>query len=163
MDSKSIENHSDGASAECSYKQILLTVVVSGYASLAFSSKTCRSLLSACSFVFLQQPMFGLARAGLRSFATNAAPEGFVSASKAFKDSHPTWPWALGLSGSTLATGFVLLRFTLRSAQRDLDILRKDSNELVKSSIKQDLQLEQQGLQMEQITANLVEINTKLG
>lgn len=121
--------------------------------------------------------MFGLARAGLRSFATNAAPEGFVSASKAFKDSHPTWPWALGLSGSTLATGFVLLRFTLRSAQRDLDILRKDSNELVKSSIKQDLQLEQQGLQlkqqdlqleqqglqMEQITANLVEINTKLG
>ena len=80
--------------------------------------------------------MFGLARAGLRSFATNAAPEGFVSASKAFKDSHPTWPWALGLSGSTLVTGFVMLRFTL---QRDLDILRKDSNELVKSSMKQDL------------------------
>ena len=114
--------------------------------------------------------MFGLARAGLRSFATNAAPEGFVSASKAFKDSRRTWPWALGLSGSTLATGFVMLRFKLHSAERDLDILRKDSNELVKSSIKQDLQLEQQGLQvkqqglqMEQITASLVEINKKLG
>ena len=114
--------------------------------------------------------MFGLARAGLRSFATNAAPEGFVSASKAsFNDSHPTWPWALGLSGSTLATSFVMLRFTLRSAERDLDILRKESNELVKSSIKQGLQMEQQGLQlkqqglqMEQITASLVEINKKL-
>lgn len=97
--------------------------------------------------------MFGLARAGLRSFATDVAPEGFVSASKAFTDSHPIWPWALGLSGSTLATGFVMMRFTLHS---DLDALRKETNELVKSSIKQ-------GLQLEQITATLVEIRKKLG
>ena len=64
MDFKSLENHSDGASAECSYKQILLTIVLSSYASLAFASKTCRSLLSAYSFVFLQQPMVS------QSFAT---------------------------------------------------------------------------------------------
>ena len=98
--------------------------------------------------------MFGLARAGLRSFATDAAPEGFVSV--AFKDSHPTWPWALGLSGSTLAGGFVLIRITLHSAERDLDALRIETNELVKSSIKQ-------GLQLEQITATLADIKMKLG
>ncbi len=100
--------------------------------------------------------MFGLARAGLRSFATDAAPEGFVSVAKAFKDSHPTWPWALGLSGSTLAGDFVLIRITLHSAERDLDALRIETNELVKSSIKQ-------GLQLEQITATLADIKKKLG
>ena len=96
--------------------------------------------------------MFGHARAGLRSFATDAAREGFVSASKAFKDSHPTWPWALGL---TMMMQFTL-QFTLHSLERDLDALRKESNELVKSSGKQSLQLEQ-------ITATLLEIKKKLG
>ena len=96
--------------------------------------------------------MFGPARAGLRSFA----PEGFVSVAKAFKDSHPTWPWVLGLSGSTLAGGFVLVGVTLHSAERDLDALRNDINELVKSSIKQ-------GLQLEQITGTLADIKKKLG
>ena len=75
---------------------------------------------------------------------------------KAFKDSHPTWPWALGLSGSTLAGGFVLIRITLHSAERDLDALRIETNELVKSSIKQ-------GLQLEQIIATLADIKKKLG
>lgn len=113
--------------------------------------------------------MFGLARAGFRSFVTDAAPEGFVPAAKAFKESHPTWPWALGLNGFTLATGFVMMRFTLHSAERDLDALRKESNELVKSSFKQGLQQEQQGLQLQQqgvqlnkITATLEEMNKKL-
>ena len=99
--------------------------------------------------------MFRVVRAGLRSFASDAAPEGFIPARKAFKESHPTWPWALGLSGSTLVAGFTMIRFTLHSAERDLDILRKDSNDLIKSSIKQ-------GLQLEQITATLQEIKKKL-
>ena len=122
--------------------------------------------------------MFGLARARLRSFATDAALESFAFASKAFKDSHPTWPWALGLSGSTLAIGLVLIRFTLHSAERDFDVLRKESNELVKSSIKQGVQLDElvkssikqgveldelvnssikQGVQLEQIAATLAD------
>lgn len=106
--------------------------------------------------------MFRLARAGGRSFVTDAAPEGFIPAAKAFKDSHPTWPWALGLSGSTLVTGFLMIRQALHSAERDLDALRKDSNELVKSNIKQGLQFEQISTKVDQIIVTLAEISKKL-
>ena len=61
----------------------------------------------------------------------------------------------LGLSGFTLVAGFTMIRFTLHSAKRDLDSLRKEGNDLVKSSVKQ-------GLQLEQIAASLQEINKKL-
>ena len=98
--------------------------------------------------------MFGLVRAGSRSFVTDAAAEGFVPA-KAFKDAHPTWPWALGLSGSTLLSGLAVMRFSLHSAERDLDILRQETNALVKSSMKQEARLEH-------ITETLVDIKAKL-
>ena len=102
--------------------------------------------------------MFRLARAG-RSFVTGAAPEGLIPAAKSL---HPSWPWALGLSGSTLVTGFLMMRQALHSAERDLDALRKDSNELVKSNIKQGLQFEQISIKLDQITVTLAEISKKL-
>ncbi|KAL0024864.1 hypothetical protein WJX79_008083 [Trebouxia sp. C0005] len=105
--------------------------------------------------LLLAQPMFGLVRAASRSFVTDAAAEGFVPAAQAFKDAHPTWPWALGLSGSTLVTGFAVMRVTLHSAERDLDILRQETKALVNSSMKQEVRLEQ-------ITESLMDIKADL-
>ena len=85
-----------------------------------------------------------------------------MSAAKSFRDSHPTWPWAVGLSGTTLGIGFTLMLVTLHSAERDLDILRKESNELVKSSLKQGLQLDHRGRQLDRLSDIVEDIKKKL-
>ncbi len=65
----------------------------------------------------------------VRSLVAKQAPEGFVHAAKAFRESHPTWLWALGISGATLATtvgtAFGLIQMSLSSVKSDVNFLQQ--------------------------------------
>ncbi len=118
--------------------------------------------------------MLRLARAGLRSFASAAAPAG--STAEAFRDSYLTWPRAWGLGVTTLGLGAGVVEYLLQPLRSDLEALRKGSTTLLATSLdhseqlkrqslqlsERGLQLSEQGVQLSQLTATLEDIQKKL-